>query len=612
MPLPINNQRSNQPTWPGLEQAEQQADTTANTAPPHHVPATGAWRVGVAAWVRSAIFSGGNQRFAREMAQREMLFQHSNLRNHPNASGELNLSRHQLNSLPPMFPLWVTHLNVAHNHLQSLRNSLPRRLECLNAGNNRLTEFPAHLPPHLQTLNLRNNRIQELPESAIRFMTNMGHHGNVDLRGNPLSPHALARLGQLRPQYTGAVVRYTGHHHGRPQNVELRPAPPVTSRLLPARQRNWAMMERILAALPPEVAMQLLQMQQDAEAAGHPIHSQQLLDIAVEHMTFGRAPVQTAQEPAYAGGILQHNLQASIANALSSAAAAWAPPALPINLANTRSPWKTFGNEHGAIQFAQFLNRLRETVNADEPAFRQGVAQWLKQLENDPKLREDTFAVSVGATETCEDRISLTYNTMRKLSMAAEVSSGKYDQRLPELIGLARGMFRLEQLETIAHETTAMLIQEHGAGRVDDVEVYLGYQVMLREPLALPVETSNMAFFACSRLNQHHLDQALARVQQTEQQEFTNYLSTEFLPWQAVIQRLAPDLYEQAQDQLIEAMGDEFTNRLANQLNALGLTNNPDAEREMGAQVRKQIAQEVYGQLSRDFLASQRMLNLLG
>ncbi len=71
-------------------------------------------------------------------------------------------------------------------------------------------------------------------------------------------------------------------------------------------------------------------------------------------------------------------------------------------------------------------------------------------------------------------------------------------------------------------------------------------------------------------------------------------------------------LHERAQDQLIEAMGDEFNRRLDQQLKALRLLNDPDAEREIGVQVLKQIEQEVYGQLTLDFLASQRMLNLLG
>jgi len=429
-------------------------------------------------------------------------------------------------------------------------------------------------------------------------MTNMGRHGNVDLRGNPLSPHAVARLANLRPNYSGATVRYTSQHHGRPLNIALRPMPQANSRLMPTRDQNGTMMDRILAALPDQLADQLLQMREDAEAAGNPISPEQLLGIAIEHMTFGR----TIAEATHA---ITNNT-----HSLNRAVAAWLPP--HTNMASSSNSWNTFGSEPGAAQFAQFLNRLRETVNANDPAFQRSVARWLTQLEADPSLRESTFATSVGATESCEDRISLTYNTMRKLSMAAEVSSGKYDQRLPELLTLARGMFRLEQLEHIARETTAELVQARGGHPVDEIEVYLGYQVMLRDPLALPVETSSMAFFRCSGLTQQHLYQAQARVQQAERTEFANYLSTNFTPWREVIQRLAPQLHEQAQDQLIEAMGDEFNRRLDQQLKALRLLNDPDAEREIGVQVLKQIEQEVYGQLTLDFLASQRMLNLLG
>jgi hypothetical protein len=356
-------------------------------------------------------------------------------------------------------------------------------------------------------------------------------------------------------------------------------------------------LEIALAALPAEVSAELLNMADAAEAAGNPIPPRQLLVMAYSAVA-EQGNIQAAQAQAN-----QAPPQEEVANTT---------PPTQTNIAATTRLWRTFANEPGATEFAQFLNRLRETVNSNDPTFQRNVAQWLTQLEGNPSLRESTFAVGIGATESCQDRISLTYNTMRKLSMAAEVSRGKYDQRLPELLTLARGMFRLEQLENIARETTAELVQARGGRPVDEIEVYLGYQVMLREPLALPVETANMAYFRTSGLTQNHLDQAQARVEQAERMEFANYLATNFTPWREVIQRLAPELHEQAQDQLIKAMGNEFTRRMNRQLQRMALLNETDAERAVGAQVRAEIEQEVYGQLTLDFLASQRMLNLLG
>jgi len=347
--------------------------------------------------------------------------------------------------------------------------------------------------------------------------------------------------------------------------------------------------------LAPQQATGEADLQQATELIGESTHM-------TENHLRAQAPVDISLE------VYQ---RPTLAGSLGRAAAEWITPPTQINIAATTRLWRTFANEPGAPEFARFLNRLRQTVNSNDTTFRRNVAQWLTQLESNPSLRESTFTASIGGTESCEDRVSLTYNTMRKLSMAAEVSRGQYDQRLPELVNLARGMFRLEQLEIIARETTATLVQTYGPNRVDEIEVYLGDQVMLREPLALPVETANMAYFRTSGLTQDHMNQAQARVEQTERMEFANYLSTNFAPWQEVIQRQAPELYEQAQEQLIDAMSNEFTRRMNNQLQRMALLNQTDAERAIGAQVRAEIEQEVYGQLTRDFLASKHMLNLL-
>jgi hypothetical protein len=235
----------------------------------------------------------------------------------------------------------------------------------------------------------------------------------------------------------------------------------------------------------------------------------------------------------------------------------------------------------------------------------------LTQLESREQLRRDTFAASVGATESCQDRISLTFNGLRKLHMASDVARGDYDRRLPDLLTLARGMFRLDQLEAIANEHTSALERIHGRDQVDPIEVFLAYQVRLREPLALPVETTDMAYFSMSRVTQPDLDRAQARVLAAERTELVNYLATQFEPWQSVLQRLAPEQHAQTQDELIEAMGDEFTHRLNARLQEMSLENNADAQRTLGPQVQAEITREINGRLTRNFLASRGLLHHL-
>ena len=719
MPLPINNHNNLQPIWPEADGAvqpnnpgavAQRAENTRNInpAPPRHIPVTGAWRIGLEAWVqreRIPFKLGGISRFCdRRIIKDQLLRANQAHHNNPEHDGmiDLRIPNQYGASLPPVFPGWMTglrincfyalrslpnslparlqnlhilsaysltrlpnrlpnhlrtleihesklthlpnrlppnleNLNVADNHLHTLPGQLPPKLNILNTSKNQLRAIPDNLPRNLTRLVVSHNQLTSLPDNLPRNLTSLDlmHNQlqelNVDLfrrlpresriyiflSHNPLSAQTVERLRALQDNRNYSILfeapPAVDRQPALANRAPTRPQPDVADAqpVVPEYQ-NREMAELVLRALPAEVNAEIVHIRQDAEANGNPIPAERLMGMAIEHMRVDMMLARAmADEQAPAVQAPQQRVQAAPAADLAQAAAAWAMPPTPTNMAATSRLWQGFADEPGAPQFTQFLNRLRQTVNANEPAFQRSVAQWLTQLESNPNLREDTFAAAIGATESCEDRISLTYNTMRKLSMAASVSRGDYDQRLPELITLARGMFRLEQLEKIARETTATLVQANGANQVDEIEVYLGYQVSLRERLALPVETANMAYFRISGLTQNHLDQAEARVQVAERLEFVNYLSTNFAPWQEVIQRLAPELHEQAQDQLIEAMGNEFTRRMNTRLRNMALLNEADAERTMGSQVRAEIEQEVYGQLSCDFLASQGMLNLL-
>jgi hypothetical protein len=176
---------------------------------------------------------------------------------------------------------------------------------------------------------------------------------------------------------------------------------------------------------------------------------------------------------------------------------------------------------------------------------------------------------------------------------------------MPELLALGRGMFRLDQLAVIAREKVA------SRNFVDEIEVYLAYQVKLREQLALPLDTPDMRFFNVSYVTQDDLDVAQARVMAAEQQGFADYLATAWQPWQSVLQRLEPQAYAAANEALIEAMGEPFAHRLQARLQALGIENDADAERIVGAQVRAEIEREIKGQLTRDFLARQGLRDQL-
>ncbi len=68
---------------------------------------------------------------------------------------------------------------------------------------------------------------------------------------------------------------------------------------------------------------------------------------------------------------------------------------------------------------------------------------------------------------------------MRTARLNADVEAGVYDDRLAELIQHGRVAFRLEALDRIARDRV------NSDPSIDDVEVYLAYQHLLRTPLEL-------------------------------------------------------------------------------------------------------------------------------
>ncbi|WP_276573224.1 NEL-type E3 ubiquitin ligase domain-containing protein [Bradyrhizobium sp. NBAIM01] len=100
----------------------------------------------------------------------------------------------------------------------------------------------------------------------------------------------------------------------------------------------------------------------------------------------------------------------------------------------TVATWQRFAHEAGAADYASFLDRLRGTVNYGNEAFRQVVAEDLRQAAVRPRLREQYFELASGANASCEDRITLAWNGMQTARLNADVEDGVYDGRVGELL----------------------------------------------------------------------------------------------------------------------------------------------------------------------------------
>ncbi|MCP3476566.1 hypothetical protein NLM33_40945 [Bradyrhizobium sp. CCGUVB1N3] len=535
----------------------------------------------------------------------------------------LKVGFNHLTSLPESLPTELRHLDVRGNRVTSLPDTLPARLQILALGGNQLTNLPATLPEGLQTLALGANHLTSLPDTLPAELQ------DLDVRGNRLTslPETLPAGLQLLAVGGNRLMslpdnlpvelqeleadgnRLTSLPESLPSELQLlfvrdnqltslpETLPPELQRLhasgnrltslpetLPAELQVLEARDNRLASLPESLLTQL--------GSGCMAYLEN--NSLSERVRTNLAAALNA--PGYVGPRVFFSMDEAIAETqarpLPEVVADWLDEA-PESLA----AWQNFAEEAGAPEYARFLDRLRDTVNSGNPQFRQAVIEDLQQAAMRPQLRQHYFQQAFGASESCEDRITLTWNGMQSARLSADVEGGAYDHRLGDLVEQGRVLFRLGALEGIAREKVNSL------RFVDEIEVYLAYQVKLREKLELRHIAPDMRFFGVSWVTDYDLSMAETRVREEEATGFADYLATRWQPWETVVSRIAPEAHAQMQDRLVEAMGEEFDNRLQQRLADHDLIGNRDAEREFGAQIRDEIAREIKGPLTRQILA---------
>ncbi|MDS1470613.1 T3SS effector E3 ubiquitin-protein ligase IpaH1.4, partial [Escherichia coli] len=234
---------------------------------------------------------------------------------------------------------------------------------------------------------------------------------------------------------------------------------------------------------------------------------------------------------------------------LADAVTAWFPENKQSDVSQI---WHAFEHEEHANTFSAFLDRLSDTVSArNTSGFREQVAAWLEKLSASAELRQQSFAVAADATESCEDRVALTWNNLRKTLLVHQASEGLFDNDTGALLSLGREMFRLEILEDIARDKVRTL------HFVDEIEVYLAFQTMLAEKLQLSTAVKEMRFYGVSGVTANDLRTAEAMVRSREENEFMDWFSL-WGPWHAVLKRTEADRWAQAEEQKYEMLENEY------------------------------------------------------
>ncbi|WP_245452477.1 NEL-type E3 ubiquitin ligase domain-containing protein [Bradyrhizobium forestalis] len=477
----------------------------------------------------------------------------------PESLSTLAVCSNRLTSLPDNLPAGLQDLDVRGNLLTRLPDTLPTGLQSLALGSNRLTSLPDTLPPELKELEADGNRLTSLPDTLPAELLLLFARDN---RLNSLPETLPTELQRLH--VSGNSLS------SLPENL------PTELQMLEARNNR-------LTSLPESLLTRL--------GSGCMVYVED--NALPEQVRTNLAAALNA--PSYAGPRVFFSMGGGTMvdqeRPLANAVADWLksePEAIAV--------WQNFAHEEGAPEYALFLDKLQKTVNYDNPKFREAVAEDLRQAAIRPELRRQFFELAYGASETCQDRVTLTWNGMQTARLNADVEDGAYDDRLGELIQQGRVLFRLNALEPIARQKVDSL------GFVDEVEVYLAYQVKLRERLDLQLIAPDMRFFDVAHVTEDDLTAAEIQVRNEEATGFADYLATRWQPWEMVVSRIAPQAHAQMEGRLREAMDEEFPSRLEQRLAEHQLTGDSDAELQFGAQISEEIAREIKGPLMRQVL----------
>lgn len=184
--------------------------------------------------------------------------------------------------------------------------------------------------------------------------------------------------------------------------------------------------------------------------------------------------------------------------------------------------------------FTSFLSKLKGTADYENINSRKILAkrviQTLEAMDSDKSIRKTCIERAYEAVTSCGDRVILMMNQM-ELAVRVHTAEKNGSEDLEEL---ALGLARLEVIHEHAAKKVKSLIF------VDEIEVYLAYEMELAKNIKLPISTQNMLYRGCAGVNDGDLALALSEAEQItkESKSYTNFLNS-WEPWKKHGRKLA-------------------------------------------------------------------------
>ncbi|MEG3129153.1 NEL-type E3 ubiquitin ligase domain-containing protein [Pantoea cypripedii] len=454
--------------------------------------------------------------------------------------------------------------------LSSLPEFIPQQIETLDLSDNKFRNLPRQLPPNVTGLRIDHNELTSLAGIQLNNLSDLSVCYNL-----------LETLPEPLPQNLSKLKVSHNLLNFIPEVI------PETITFLDISNNR-------LVNLPPSI----VNLPQHAYIA---TSNNPLSERTIRHM------INISNASNYHGPriffSMSRNKPLSITQPLQQVITKWLQPD-EVNA--TAEKWNDISKESGAGEFSGFLTKLGSTVNArNNEEFKQQVASWLIRLTADGELREMTFAVAFAATESCEDRVTLAWNDMQIAELIHLAVSGTYDNKLPELVTIAREKFRLEKLEVIARKKIETL------AFVDELDVYLAFQTKLKSFLELNTVAEKMRFFDVASVSTDDLKAAEIQVKTAENDKFPQWLCR-WTPWQKVIERIAPAAWDEAREQRYSMLDSiEYKDKLDSALKAEKLMNVGDAEQFYAKKILKKMEINILLPLTQQLLDEKGHQDLL-
>lgn len=158
------------------------------------------------------------------------------------------------------------------------------------------------------------------------------------------------------------------------------------------------------------------------------------------------------------------------------------------------------------------------------------VLKILQFVAQNAGYRQVAEPIFMEATGSCSDRATLGLNALELHMKLCLIPSAT----LNDVVHLLNGAYVMGILENIARAMVPTLQRRSGVVYVDEIEVYLGLQVRLRETFSLPIDTKEMNHFNCSTLTEQDIERVTIEVKQalTNKKKIVDFFLSQAPLWQ--------------------------------------------------------------------------------